>query len=109
MRVAGRFDDGEFVCVWDVAKDWRAVKVLVHPKDYPWIEVSEFVAMSAWIRRKRFTKDHVLYQRLRVQAIEALDETWIDWKKPPDWKQIWKDPIILSPLKYHQQFDEPMR
>lgn len=109
MKVAGRFDDGEFVCVWDVAKDRWAVKVLVHPKDYPWIEVSEFVVMSAWTRRKRFTKDHALYQRLRVQAIEALDETWIDWKKPPERKQIWKDPIILSPLKYHQQFDEPMR
>lgn len=107
MKVAGRFDDGEFVCVWDV--DRWGVKVLVHPKDYPWIEVSEFVVMSAWTRRKRFTKDHVLYQRLRVQAIEALDETWIDWKNPPERKQIWKDPIILSPLKYHQQFDEPMR
>lgn len=102
MKVTGRFDDGEFVCVWDVVKDRWAVKVLVHPKDYPWIEVSEFVVMSAWTRRKRFTKDHVLYQRLRVQAIEALDETWIDWKKPPTI-------VILSPLKYHQQFDEPMR
>jgi hypothetical protein len=101
MKVTGRFDDGEFVCVWNVAKDRWAVKVLVHPKDYPWIDVSEFVVMSAWTRRKRFTKDHVLYQRLRVQAIEALDETWIDWKK--------RGRSILPPLKYHQQFDEPMR
>lgn len=109
MNVTGRFDDGEFVCVWGPAKDRWAVKVLVHPKDYPWIEVSEFVVMGAWTRRKRFTKDHVLYQRLRVQAIEALDETWIDWKNPQTGSRFWKDPIILSPLKYHQQFDEPMR
>lgn len=98
MKTTGRFDDGEFVCLWDIAKDRWAVKVLVRPKYYPWIEASEIVSVSGWARRKRFSKDHVLYQRLRVQAIEALDESW-----------SWKNPIILSPLKYHQQFDEPMR
>lgn len=92
-----------------MAKGRWGVEVEVFPKDYPWISATEFVYMSAWTRREKFTKDHVLYQRLRVQAIEALDESWIDLKKTPDWKQIWKDPIILSPIKYFQQYDEPMR
>lgn len=32
MKTTGRFDDGEFVCVWDMAQNMWAVKVRVFPK-----------------------------------------------------------------------------
>lgn len=80
------------------------MKVLVHPKDYPWIEVSESVSASAWTRRKRFSKDHVLYQRLRVQAIEALDESLVDLS-PPQEQYDWK----WTPMEININGYEPKR